>query len=276
MYKKIILFVLCLFIFSNVVHAQDSDIKVFINNNELKSEVKPVLVDNSLYVPMRAFFESLNYDIVYEAETKTVGAFHIEYEPMHLLTFVTNQKNVTILYNGELRETILDEETKIINESLFIPIRTFGNLIGAETKWDGQNKIVSVEINKSQMTSGILKTFANAQIIEVNQPNASGNLVIYADDGTYLGKLSTNKYDVESIFNEFGTYGSEFSVNSIWNEFGIYGGEFSIYSPFNEFSNTPPIIYLNGEPVGYLTVNDLIEGSISPNGLYEALEETGY
>ena len=53
-------------------------------------------------------------------------------------------------------------------------------------------------------------------------------LHLYSNDGrVYLGKLVTNKYDTDSIWNEYGTYGSQYSSNSIWNEYGTYGSAYS-------------------------------------------------
>ncbi len=42
------------------------------------------------------------------------------------------------------------------------------------------------------------------------------------DDGRYLGRF-TNRFDSESVLNEFGQYGSRFAANSTNNEFGTYG-----------------------------------------------------
>lgn len=50
---------------------------------------------------------------------------------------------------------------------------------------------------------------------------------IYAPDGTYLGNLNSNKFDPNSISNEFGRYGSKFSPDSVNNEFGRYGNPYS-------------------------------------------------
>jgi len=53
-------------------------------------------------------------------------------------------------------------------------------------------------------------------------------------NGIHLGKLSTNEFDSDSIYNEFGSYGSKFSSTLIWNEFSEYEIEFSSKSAFNE------------------------------------------
>ena len=69
-------------------------------------------------------------------------------------------------------------------------------------------------------------------------------LLIYggSDHDVFLGKLNADCYDSESIWNEYGTYGSEYSSKSIWNEYGTYGSEYSSYSPWNEYASTPPVV----------------------------------
>ena len=111
-----------------------------------------------------------------------------------------------------------------------------------------------------------------------NNTVVHGPLKLIADDSnhTYLGKLTTNKFDSESVSNEFGTYGSKFSSKSIYNEFGTYGGKFSQYSPFNEFTSKPPLIVdANGSIVGRLSVNKLVSGAISPYTIFDTLTNMG-
>ncbi len=99
-------------------------------------------------------------------------------------------------------------------------------------------------------------------------------LYLFAEDGTYLGKLTTNQFDPDSIFNQFGVYGSQFSATSIWNRFGVYGSQFSSQSPFNDFTSTPPYIKtIDGKIVGRLTTNRFIAGAISPYDIENILLE---
>ncbi len=87
---------------------------------------------------------------------------------------------------------------------------------------------------------------------------------IVANDGQYLGKLSLNRFDPESILNNYGLYGSQYSVTSIYNKYSMYGSQYSSLSPFNPFTSTPPHIYLKGVRVGVLSVNRYIMGSVDP------------
>jgi hypothetical protein len=96
---------------------------------------------------------------------------------------------------------------------------------------------------------------------------SAGESFLVADDGVFLGRLTTNTFDQQSVFNTFGPHGSEFSQTSIYNNFCPYGGNFSPQSPFNNFSNTPPKIYVRGNFIGYLTTNNLKNPRLDPHDL---------
>lgn len=93
---------------------------------------------------------------------------------------------------------------------------------------------------------------------------------IFAQDDkkSYLGKIA-DEYDPESIFNEYGTYGSEHSASSIWNEYSTFGNEYNSLSPFNDYCSKPPVIEKNGEIIGYITTNKSLSIGISPYLLKE-------
>lgn len=65
---------------------------------------------------------------------------------------------------------------------------------------------------------------------------------IYASDGTYLGKLSSNRYDPESIFNPYGIYGNKYG-NNLMNKYGVYGSRYSSQSWRNPYATDTPSIY---------------------------------
>ena len=134
------------------------------------------------------------------------------------------------------------------------------------------------------VTDGVESGYSNivsATTKSINTTNATikGPLSLYSDEKkqVYIGKLTTNEFDSDSIYNEFGTYGSEFNSKSIWNEFGTYGSEFSSYSAFNEFALHPPLIKdADGSIVGKLTVKSSIVGGVNPNDLKAFLKLLGF
>jgi hypothetical protein len=86
-------------------------------------------------------------------------------------------------------------------------------------------------------------------------------LRIIAADGTFLGTLNENRYDTNSIYNEYGTYGSPYSIQSIFNQYGSYGSDYSNLSPFNNYANNPPGLYDRyGNFYGTLSTNRYAQG----------------
>lgn len=72
----------------------------------------------------------------------------------------------------------------------------------------------------------------------------------------YLGCLNCSLYDSNSIWNQYGTYGSNYSNQSIWNNNGTYGNNYSDVSPWNSYASHPPVIVdKNGSFYGYLTTD---------------------
>jgi hypothetical protein len=65
--------------------------------------------------------------------------------------------------------------------------------------------------------------------------------------GKYLGTLSSNPYDANSVSNPYGRYGSEYSADSINNPQGQYGSRYSNDSPNNPYATNPPAVYGNDE-----------------------------
>lgn len=92
---------------------------------------------------------------------------------------------------------------------------------------------------------------------------------LYSFDGrTYLGKITTDVSDENSIWNTSGIYGSADSPLSIFNPNCIYGADDAIFSSFNENASSPPIIIdSKGNKIGKLTTNLRIEDGIDPNEL---------
>jgi hypothetical protein len=65
---------------------------------------------------------------------------------------------------------------------------------------------------------------------------------IYSQDGKYLGNLSANQLDPDSVNNPYGQYGSEISPDSINNDIGQYGSPISNESASNPYAMESPVI----------------------------------
>jgi len=110
----------------------------------------------------------------------------------------------------------------------------------------------------------VLLIAASAHAEEVCDTVKGAVLIAQDDKNTYLGKIA-NSYDSESIFNEYGTYGSQYNSLSIWNQYGTFGSEYNSNSATNPYTSTPPMIIKNRKILGYLSANKNLRGSITPN-----------
>lgn len=99
-------------------------------------------------------------------------------------------------------------------------------------------------------------TYHESVIYERARQVLNGAVLIAADaKKTYLGKLG-GRYDRDSIFNQYSSYGSDYSSKSIFNDYGIYGSNYSSYSPFSKYAHSPPYIVKNGYIIGRLSVRN--------------------
>ena len=98
---------------------------------------------------------------------------------------------------------------------------------------------------------------------------------IVSSDETYLGSLDTNRYSRDSVFNQFGPYGSRFSPTSIFNSYSPYGSLFSALSAFNPHAASPPEVYQRGQRAGHLTVSVAFPDRIDPSRLREWIDQVG-
>ncbi len=111
-------------------------------------------------------------------------------------------------------------------------------------------------------------TFIIAKFVNLTPPPAPTYLgdFVYSADGQFLGIISTNQFDPDSLANPFGTYGNEYNMYSIWNPYGLYGSEYGLYSPYNPYTITPPYVYnIYGVFIGYLTKNPTLYPAFDPD-----------
>ena len=74
-------------------------------------------------------------------------------------------------------------------------------------------------------------------------PYATDAPKIVAQDGTYLGELSDNPYDPDSVANPYGRYGNPYSPTSIKNPYSKYGSPYSSQSPNNPYATQAPLLF---------------------------------
>lgn len=81
--------------------------------------------------------------------------------------------------------------------------------------------------------------------------------------------VSCVEFDANSVNNQFGQYGSQFSSTSIRNQFSQFGSDFSTYSSCNQFANNPPRVFNSNTSVYYgeLTSNRFRADAITTSAI---------
>jgi len=90
----------------------------------------------------------------------------------------------------------------------------------------------------------------------------SGESYLIAQDEQYLGKITSDKYDNQSILNQYGPFGSKYSTTSIFNPYSSYGSKYGSFSINNPYCNTPPKLFINGKLIGFVSVNKYVSNRI--------------
>ncbi|MFJ5625625.1 copper amine oxidase N-terminal domain-containing protein [Peribacillus loiseleuriae] len=263
--KKItIAFLLSILVFSmfSVSAEASSSIRVYVNAKQVSSDVKPIVENGVTLVEIKSLFNALGIPFEYISSSKIVRA---EYSGQKIQIQLGSK---TAFINGN--KVALQVSAKAINGRTMVPLRFIGEATGAQVLWHSGPREIDI------YSKGYNGTIRQPSPSSYQPPPIEGELLLYAQDGKYLGKLTTNVYDSESVFNTYGTYGSKYSSKSIFNEFGTYGSKYSSKSPFNEYASSPPLIIYNGELIGYLTINKYQNNAISPYGLYESLKKLGF
>ena len=120
-------------------HAE-TDIKVFVDNEEIKFEAAtPSLVDGRVMVPVRAVFEKAGAKVDWDGETRVTTLTMGDYE------VTIKVDDPFLVKNGE--PVALDVPASIIEESLAIPVRAIAEAMDFGVTWNGMRSSVLIATN---------------------------------------------------------------------------------------------------------------------------------
>lgn len=116
--------------------AQTDEIKIFINDTELKTDVAPVIINDRTMVPMRAIFEALNAEVIWDNDKRQATGIKGEYK-----IILTVDSDVVVINNTE---TKIDSPAVLQNDRTMVPLRVVATALNADVDWDGDTKTVTV------------------------------------------------------------------------------------------------------------------------------------
>lgn len=113
----------------------DGPIKVFVNEQSLVFDVPPVIINDRTLVPLRAIFEALGADVLWDGETETVTATKGDVEVKLVI-------GGQALLNGQAVE--LDVPARIINDRTMVPLRFVSESLGYQVSWAEATRTINI------------------------------------------------------------------------------------------------------------------------------------
>lgn len=164
---------------------QDKEVSVLFNNEKIKFDQAPVIINGRTLVPIRAVVEAMKGVVEWEEATQTVTL------SLNGSVIKLQIGSTTAYLNGE--ERILDVPPQIFNGRTLLPIRFIAEGFQFNVEWDEirQTVIIYSEIINSQLLECIGKT--KSEIEGIYGSITSSN---YIDGGKYYvhGDLKTEVF----------------------------------------------------------------------------------
>lgn len=195
-------------------YVKSNDIKIFVNNSEVKSEEKPVVIDGTTFVPVRSVVEAMGCEVVWDADQQVIN---FRSKTVIIAMQIGNNKISKIMKNkNEDDPEILDcpLPPRIIEGRTYIPLRDMAKAMNADVIWKPETKTIYITIVNGENSLG------NSEVVKSpeNKIYINGELIpniqfynIKVHKGTYK---NGEPYDVWLPYVPLEAIAYEFDYNS--------------------------------------------------------------
>jgi len=136
--------------------SSSSEIKVFVNTEEKKFEVAPMIKNGTTLVPFRALFEALDMEVRWDqANNRVTGT-----DGNLTISFVIGEKTATV--NGEAVSLL--EPAQVVQGRTLVPLRFISESTGASVFWDPYHNEISVVTLAFMAENNIDKEVLEAEV----------------------------------------------------------------------------------------------------------------
>ncbi len=205
------------------VQAKETTIKVEVNGEYITFDEPPVLENGSVFVPMRAIFESLGYTVGWDTELEVVeSAIEKEHYLISMSLYKGNQMNLTYKeYRTDYKKFASGRSTnrfaddcstsftnittfapsyQNVNGRILVPVRAISEGTGADVKWDGATQTVIIDSSNPRITN--IETGESYDVNNAKQrvENYFGGEVIIKDNDEPVGIEDNVVDDMEEKF----------------------------------------------------------------------------
>jgi len=174
-YFMIIVFLL-MFLSANAAYAEEGDIRVILDGEELAFDVPPQIVNGRVLVPLRRIFESMGATIDYDSEKQKIMAWKGE----TLLSLVIGDTSPMI--NGKI--VPIDQPGIIINGRTLAPLRFVAESFGGSVDWDSASQTATITSPKEPVARKVTAEPPESER-ETPEPEPQRN---YTDNQTHIDR----------------------------------------------------------------------------------------
>lgn len=121
---------------TSYVSAQDREISVRIDGRAIAFDVPPMMIDNRVFVPIRAIFEALGAVVKWDAKQRSLEATR----EGHTIQYSTEGA----IINVDSKPIVLDRTAVTVNNRTLVPLRTISQALGSDVNWDNLSRVVSL------------------------------------------------------------------------------------------------------------------------------------
>lgn len=151
--------------------AENNNIKIYINDVLLETDLEPQIIDGRVYVPARPIYEALDMEFTWHDDE---SGKYISSKKNDILLMLFTNKNYYIYYNqGDTVAHAVDIDASpiLIDNRIFVPARYVAEPYGYSVNWNAEEK--TVEINTKSSVSNDLKNYFQS---EQNNKPANNNI----------------------------------------------------------------------------------------------------
>ena len=128
-----------------------SEIKILLNEKQLKTDVTPIIENGRTLVPLRAILEDLGAQVTWDAASRTATSKTDKYT-LYVTIGSTNVKR-KINATNEVKNFTIDTAAKIKDGRTLVPVRFMAELLDKNVQWNSieRNVIITGYINYDEL-----------------------------------------------------------------------------------------------------------------------------
>lgn len=210
--KKILsILLLMLMVFTCVNVSAYTPITVTIDSKQVEFDVAPINHKGRVLVPVRAIFEALGAEVLWEPKTATVTS------SLNGITIEMTVDNTLMTVNGN--EIILDVPPIIVSDRTLVPVRAISEAFGANVEWNSIINRVSISTASLAPSPEELKTQTFSKKLADGSTSEKVIFTVTYPDKYDISTISADGTDF-NIINESDSHYAELSIRT-----DIYTGD---------------------------------------------------